>query len=324
MRILKKSLFGVGLLIVCSVLFFCSGGKTSRQTTTVKPEDDTQIKQLKATILALQGTVDMINSFTESDYTNCSSNLPVFEQKICNIAQTSTAEQRLEFTAQLQQVVKVFQIQLYGTDCLSTTDIGCPKVGSVTSTLDILNTQVVAHDTAITVLQATLVTLQTSLAGINTRLNNFNGTSDSIELVINTIKSDVSDLKTRVASVEQQMQSNKVFESIYLCHDIINSGPIYEAILRNGDKTTITSYIDSGSRQGLGLFKAVGDSQGDLYTTTTLNTRTCSFKVYEVDSNTKLKVCWKNTNRSATSADIDNTCDFVNNFATPLTSCTCK
>ena len=153
-------------------------------------------------------------------------------------------------------------------------------------------------------------------------MDDFDGSGSSIEVVISGMETDIASLESRVTGLETVVNSNKVFESIALCGDIAASGPLYETILLSGDRTKITAYIQSGGSSGLGLYKQLGDGSGDLFDTTTLNTKKCNFKVYE--KTTELLVCWDNSNRNSNEVTIDNECDLSGGFATPTANCTCK
>lgn len=310
MRIFTSFAFIIGIFLAC--------GKKGEE----EKKQNQEVEVLRQKIAQLQGTIDMIDDFTTSDFTECSTNLPLFEQKVCKIAQTATAEQRVEFASQLAEVSKVFQNSLYGEDCMDGSSPGCPVTGSVLSSLQTLEIQNNANSLDITLLQTSVLSLQGDLSSINNRLDDFNGTGTSIEAVIGGIKTEVATLKARVDAIENTLENSVTLSAISICGDNSDSGPLYEAVLIDGNKQIITAYIIAGSKRGLGVFKQVGDAQGNLYKSTALNTKTCKFRVYEVNS--ELKICWKNTDRSASSSVIDTTCDFSGGFVNKLTTCTCK
>jgi outer membrane murein-binding lipoprotein Lpp len=302
------------ILVVAALLFVgCGQSRTIDRRTPPNPEMD----KLRTIVMELQGTVAQIDAFTENDFSDCSSNLPEFEKKICQIAQTATAEQRLEYAAQLADMAKIFQTELYGEDCIDTVEVGCPATGSITDIID-------DNDTSVSQLQSDVLTLQSDIASLEARLDNFNGSGNSVEIVISGIESDVTTIDARVTALENTINNNTVFKAIALCRDIAASGPMYETVLMNGDRLSVTAYIKTGTKSGLGVVKDYNDGEGDLYLTTSLNSKNCKFKIYETTANSDLNICWNNANRNASEASIDTECDSTNDFTSPTADCTCK
>ena len=279
---------------------------------------DTELEKLKKQIIELQGTVAQINSFVASDFSNCSASLPAFESKICQIAQTATAEQQVIFTGQLQKVVKIFQNEIYGEDCIDDTSPGCPVAGSILA--DIADIDVSGLEADIAQLQADVLQLQADLAGISSRLDDFNGSGTSIEAVIAGIDSDLLDLENRIETLEEAINQGDIYHTYLLCEDIADSGPAYEPILVTGDNTLIVAYMEGSSKNGMGVVAEAGIT-GTQYLETDSNTKKCNFAVYDLTSS--LKVCWNNANRNANNSSIDNVCDSANNFTSPTGDCTC-
>jgi hypothetical protein len=307
------------MLLILGILVSC-GTERRNERSQVNPE----IQRLKNQVFELQGSVAQIDAFTASDFSNCTTGLPAFETKICQIAQTATAEQRVLFSSQLAETTKIFQNELYGEDCINTTEPGCPVVGSILSDIQQVSTNtsnIQENADDIIQLQSDMLILQSDISTLEGRLDNFNGTGSSIEVVIDTIQSDLNTLSGRVDVLEDSINSDRVYQSVPICGDIVDSGPLYEVILLSGDKTTITGYIQAGGRSGLGLIKETNDGQGDIYARTTLNTRRCGFNIY--DLTTELKICWANHDRRSSSSDIDMECDEANGFANPTANCTC-
>ena len=304
----------IARLIVIALLLLGCGQKNVVDR---RSKPDPEMDKLRTIVMELQGTVAQIDAFTENDFSDCSSSLPEFEKKICQIAQTATAEQRLEYTAQLADIVKIFQTELYGEDCIDTVEVGCPVTGSITDIID-------DNDASVSQLQSDVLALQSDMAALEARLDNFNGSGNSVETVISGIESDITAIDARVTALENTINNNTVFKAIAICRDIAASGPIYETVLLNGDRLSITAYIKTGTKSGLGVIKDYNDGNGDLYKTTSLNSKNCKFKIYETISNSDLNICWNNSNRNASEASIDTECDSANDFAAPTANCTCK
>src|SRR5258708_5492590 len=89
-----------------------------------QPDQAAQVQQLEDQVLALQGTIAMINAFASNPYTTCEPTLPPFEAKICQIAQTAVAEGDVTYFSSLATMAKVYQTALFGTDCLNTSSSG--------------------------------------------------------------------------------------------------------------------------------------------------------------------------------------------------------
>lgn len=309
-------------LIVALVVSSC--GKKNKET----EEQNEQIKQLKTQVAYLVGTIEQIDAFTASDYTDCNSNLPSFEKKICQIAQTANAEQLVTITSQLQSFTKVMQTSIYGADCSDEVQVGCPAPGSMMNRLSTLesdlasvNADISSLSADIVSLQADIGTLQSGVAGLNSRLNNFNGTGSSIETVISGIDAQIASLDSRLDDVEDVINSEMVYKSVQVCKNIASSGPVYEIYLLTGDNKKVIGYMEpSRSRHGLGAISEAGVT-GHYSGVTSLNTRACNYRIY--DKTTHVKLCWNNTNRSASSSSIDTVCNLSGNFANPTSACTC-
>lgn len=288
---------------------------------------DSEVQQLKQMVLELQGTVAQIDAFTANDFSDCRSGLPAFEQKICQIAQTATAEQQVIFTGQLQEITKIFQTELFGDDCIDAVEVGCPVAGSVLERIETVETNmidptIVADIQAdIAQLQLDVSQLQGDLATLENRLNNFNGTGNSIEVVISGIESDISALESRVSDLEAAINDGDIYQTIMLCEDNAASGPVFEPVLMTGNLLEIYAYMRaSNNKVGMGVLAEAGAS-GDQYLTTSGNTKKCKFKIY--DLTTELKICWVNNDRKATTGEIDTECDSAGGFVSPTANCTC-
>lgn len=303
----KKCLF----LSIFTVIFNCGRMEVNRRNY------NSDISDLKQVVLQLQGTISQLNAFVAHDFADCETGLPPFETKICKIAQTATAEQRLEFSSQLAEMSKVFQTELFGEDCVNSIDIGCPTNNSILYRLDVYNSNISS-------IQVDILNLQSDLATLESRLDNFNGTGESIETVILSNENAIILIKDRLNDIENTINNNTIFKSISLCRDIVDSGPLYETVLFESDRLSITAYIQTGSKSGLGHIKEFGDGSGDLFLMTNLNSKNCRFKIYEDYADNKLRICWNNSNRNSSEANIDLECDYLNNFSNMSNNCTCE
>jgi prefoldin subunit 5 len=305
---------------------------------------DLNLNDLKRQVLELQGTIEQINNFVASDFTTCSLTLPAFEQKICQIAQTATAEQEVTFVGQLQQVAKVLQTQIYGIDCINGTDPGCPISGSILSNIAAVqaseatdSSNISSIQTSISTIQTNITALQTSVTGLQTRLNNFNGSGSSVETIITGIQSSIttlnsavaaipgiqssiSTLNSEVAAIQSAISSGNIYKTIFLCSNISASGPIFEPVLIKGNNTEVSGYVSTTTGNGMGVVCKAGVT-GTVFLSTASNTKACNFKIY--DKTTYVKLCWDKSNRSQTTGGIDTACDSVHNFANPTANCTC-
>lgn len=301
------------------LLSLTSCGQQERVDKRSNPNTNQELEKLKNDVLKLQGTIAQINSFVASNFTNCDNSLPPFETKICQIAQTATAEQQIVFVGQLQQISKIFQTELYGLDCINTTDPGCPVVGSITEQVAGFDARIDDIENDLADVQLDVAQLTVDLATLTTRLNNFNGSGSSIEVVVTGIESDITSLESRVDDLEQTINNGDIYRTFLICKNIANVGPAYEPVLITGSDQVVVAYIVSGTSNGMGVVSSAGVT-GNYFSSTTASTRACNFKIY--DRTTTVKLCWKNTDRQATSAAIDTACN-APSFVAPLVTCTC-
>lgn len=276
---------------------------------------DSKYEELKNIVSNLQITLALFEAFTTNEFYNCSNTLDSFQQKICKIAQSSNAEQRVLFGSQLSEVVKVFQVELYGDDCFNDIEIGCPGVGSISERMAVVE----AYGGDILDAETDIINLQNQFISMSVRFDQFNGTSSSIELIIDGMSSQLSDLETRVSEIETLVSDQQWLKTAEICGNIASSGPVYEAIIYDAALTKIISYQENGNSSGLGVVAEIGD--GDSYLTTNLNTKNCKHKIY--DTLISLKICWNLSNRKASESSIDLVCDAVNSFSNPTSDCYC-
>lgn len=286
-----------------------------------------QIAELRAQIFNLIGTIANLVAYSASDFSDCTTGLPADMVKACQISQTANAERMVSYTSAIQSVLKAYSDELYGVDCADTVEVGCPVAGSIMDQLASVSSfagDIATLQVDVATLQSDVTDLQNDVNGLLTRLDNFDGSGSSIEVIVSGIESDLSALESRVDNLEVAVNSDVVFKNIAICSDIVNSGPTYETILLSGDRQSITAYIETGGQAGLGLIKTYGDVNGDMNLRTTLNNRDCNFKLYEDTAASELLVCWRNTNRNSSYAQIDTACDFAGGFASPTAACTCE
>jgi len=295
--------------LVLLLLLIACGNDVDDRRATVSPTD-AKIKDLQQQIDELSLLADSFTAGISNPFSDCETVVDAMEKKICQIAQTFNATQQLETKTQLGIMAKQFQNALYGDDCNNTSDAGCPVVGSIYEKLTTLKTTIDAHTASITTINATLATINTAVStlqgkvtALEGRLNNFNGSGQTAETFVAAIKSDVTSLQSQIASIQNTITSDRILQTYMLCANITSSGPIYEAILITGDKSKAYGYVKTGTAEGLGMFFKAGDANKSYVTS--INTRSCRYKMYNDPTNTKVQACWLSTNRSATEAQID-------------------
>lgn len=284
-------------LTILLVLFVgCARGGGQEEVVHVNSPDNSE---LQAQIYDLQQMVAILGTFIQEPFKSCSDkNQSPLEEKLCKMIGKLDSVQLDSFMIELSEMVTVFNNALYGEGCTSAETAGCPGVGSIS--------------------------YRAAKADINEiEISDLKVAIAAIESEINALDLRVGDLETRIAQIEDLLNGYVVFEAIPICHDIPDSGPVYESLLLSGDEQTITAYFQYGNKKGLGLFKKFGDGQGDVYYQTTLNTAECRFKIYEDQTLDKLRICWNNNDRLASTGEIDSACDLVGDFANPTEYCTC-
>lgn len=300
-------------------LVMASGCSSQSEREDHRTRQNPELEKIKEQVLALQGTLAQLTAFTASDFSSCAVSLPPFQTLMCKIAQTATAEQQVMFVGQMQEVAKILQTELFGFDCMNTTDPGCPVAGSVTARITANEALDTTQSSNITSLQASVTSLTASIATLTARLNNFNGSGSSVETIVTGIQTDIATLDGRLDTIEQIVNDGDIYKTFLICRDIAASGPAYEPILITGDNTLAVAYMVNGNANGMGEVAKAGVT-GTQYLTTRANSASCKFKVY--DRTTTIKLCWKNNDRNASSAQIDTACNSPT-FAAPLATCTC-
>lgn len=278
-------------------------------------DDEFEYKELKTIVSNLQVTLALFESFTTNEFFNCSDTLDVFQKKICKIAQSSNAEQSVLFGSQLSEIVKMFQIELYGDDCINEIESDCPKVGSISERVTSLENR----NDPIPDLQDDIISLQNQYITFSSRLDQFNGTSESIEAIISDMDAQIIDLESRISEIETVINDHKWFKTGQLCGSNETSGPIYESVIYDAAFTHIISFKKIGRSSGLTILSEIGD--GDKYLSTGLNTKKCNFKIY--DRNTDLHLCWDTEIRKSSEDNLDIICDAFNNFENKMSNCDC-
>ena len=307
------SLLAAYILFLWVILTFSMtgcGAQEDHRTVATDQSTAQQIKDLKDKVDQLALIADTFTSGITNPFENCTTVTNAMERKICEIAQTFNASNQLEMKTQLGLAAKEFQKALFGEDCVNGTDPGCPVSGSVTSRLSAAETALTNNTASISAIQSTLTTVQSNVSALTTRvtaiegrLNNFNGSGQTAEVFVAAIKTDVTALQATVTSIQGLLTSDRILKTYALCGDNTDSGPVYELVAITGDKTKAYGYVKTGTAQGMGMFFKAGDT--NKFASTSINSKTCNFKMYNDPTNTKIQACWIKTNRSATAAQID-------------------
>jgi hypothetical protein len=241
---------------------------------------------------------------------DCTTVTNALEKKVCQIAQTANATQQLEIKSQLAVMAKEIQTTLFGAECTTDVEVGCPAPTSIQARMDgveaLLDTAVQDIEDIqdeIDNINSLVTTLTGRVTTLESRLNNFAGSGSTIEQLVATIQSDIDTLQAQVAVIQGVLASDQVLTPVSICGNNPASGPIYETALIPGDKSKIYGYVKTGSASGLGMFFKAGDPSKGF--TTSLNSRSCRFKAYNDPTATKVQLCWIQSNRSATDAQID-------------------
>lgn len=306
-----KLLIIISILITGSTLINTCGPDITIRDRRTDTDLDSSSNEVQAIQKQIAYLAEVVSSFSSSsDFSTCNEvNLSALELHMCQIAQSATAEQQVLLAARLAELARVLQKSLYGDDCIPDSmgvlSGGCPLPGSIVYRLG-------SVDADLVMLHAQVTSLISEIAALNLRL-------DSVESVITVINSTLASLDTRLDSVEATVSASDMLSIIEICDNITpTTGPVFEAFLISGDRAKLMAFVQtSGSKRGLSVL--LSETDASLYTTTTLNTQACKFKVYTYGLHLGLKVCWHKTNRSATEAQINTAC-------TPTigSNCTCK
>ena len=293
----------------------CDSNKSERILVTKQPSTtDQQVVEKQLTDLA--NRVQALELFTATytaggptAFSDCSV-LTASEKKTCQIATSVFDAGSQELRANLAAMAKEFQNTLYGTDCINTTDGGCPVAGSLLSNMAAAQANLATHSIDIAGIKSSIASMQTVETSLTSRvttlegrLNSFNGTAQSIETIITGIKGDITSLQNDVADLKGVISPSRMVNQYAVCGNIADAGPLYEVLLISGDKKNAYASVKNGSFYGTALFFKAGDT--DTAFPTHLGTKTCNFKMYNDTAKTKVQACWVPTNRAATEAQIN-------------------
>jgi archaellum component FlaC len=291
-------------------IILCGCGSNEIGTT------NTAANQRSDALSELQKRIDTLNLFAETftegigmQFSDCESVTNALERKVCQISMTATATQQVELQSQLAGMAKEIQTALFGPECTSEAEVGCPEPTSAQARVNDVESLLAASMDDIQDIQdeignvnSLLGALTSRVTSLETRFDNFAASGQSIESLISSIQSDIDTLQNQVAEIQGVLASDQFLTPISICGDNPVSGPIFETALLSGDKSKVYGYVKTGTTSGLGRFFVAG--YPDKGFTTSLNTKSCRFKVYNNVSATKVQLCWT-SNRSATDAQID-------------------
>lgn len=295
-----------------------------------------QVDEVRGQVAYLQEVIGSLGS--ADNYTTCNAtNLSQLEVTICQISQSATAEDRVEFVSQLGNLSKLLQVSLYGTDCApDDTNAflpGCPlassilgQVNSHTTSIASLNTTVSSLSTSVTSLLTRMTTAESNISTLQGNVTSINSQISGINTSISSINTQISTINTTISSLQTTVHGSDLYKAVQLCANTTpTTGPLFEVDLLTSTHSYILAYVSSGGGKGLGIVRNGTDAS--LYTTTSLNTLACKVMIYTHlnPGANQLNVCWHNTNRSATQVQINAVCDPNNDgqITDKTSACTC-
>lgn len=218
------------------VLFLAACGKSvSRSPVPVDPTV-AELSNLRNQIFALQGTQSQINALVLSDYSTCKA-LPTdggstnnaLIKKICDVAQASTIESKVELQGQLATLSSFLSTQISDLQTrLDDFDAGQHKA-------DLYGTGTSCATATAGSLCVQVATLTSSLATLDSRVTAAEGN-------ITTLNSSVAAINSSLSTVV----NGAMFE-ITIGNENVLAGPVYESLLRKGDRSRINGYINANS-----------------------------------------------------------------------------
>lgn len=172
----------------------------------------------QARIAALEATIAEINSLVLSEWATCDAGqMTSLQKQMCDIAQAATAEIRLEFLSQLSLFVKVNEEKL--------NNLQNRMDNSEASIVDIL---------------ADISSIQTSIASLQTTIT-------ALQTAVNDNASDIADLETAINNLNNNVVAavQNALTNITIGNENLAAGPLYEVILRNPTRTSISAFINA-------------------------------------------------------------------------------
>lgn len=169
-------------------------------------------------IAALEATITEINNLVLSEWATCDSNqMTSLQKQMCDIAQAATAEIRLEFLSQLSLFVKLNE----------------EKLNNLQNRMDSSEVSLESILSEIATIQGNITALQTNITNLQTAVNN------------NT--SDIADLETAITNLNNNVVAavQNALTNITIGNENIAAGPLYEVILRNPTRTSISAFINA-------------------------------------------------------------------------------
>jgi len=214
---LQGAIWSITIFVLLVLAFGCGSDYKDRRGTNSPPSE---LQVLKNKVFNLEASISTITNFVAGDFRDCSSGLPPFETKICQIAQTASAEQLIKIQGELAVIITEHQERLYGAGCETAEAAGCPIAGSIMAELGSTT--------------GDIATLQADVAAL---------------------QADYTALDTRVSDIEALVSGTDYYSWIFLCEDI--SLWRHEPLLITGDRSIIRFYT-AGANNGMGQL-SLGD-----------------------------------------------------------------
>lgn len=272
----KQLLLSVMLITACG-----SDDHTTNRRTNPAPESE--LDDIRKQLLQLQ---EELASIATSDYANCDGALSTVAQNVCKIAQAATVEVRVEMQGAITELANQLESKIADAQ----TDF---------HSFSALWIQMYGVDFPLT-MGAPTPTAADCIA------NNANASLVQCMIVqgnaISAIESSISVLTGVV---------NGAMLAVYVGKENISAGPVYEALLRLGDQTSINAFTN-----GLGSAYVVGNnpiqaSNGSATVTVTTSA------VHGLSPGNKVTMEQCKSGRGFTSQQLNNTFTVV---TTPLTT----
>lgn len=209
-------------ILVTILSFLCACGAKER------PHQETETDRINKKIAELQLVSDQISALVSSEFKTCDGTGATTEAivlKICKIAKASTIENNTELLSQLRE----YASQL--NDKITT-----------------LQNNVVSQDD-LTDINNELDLLVSDLYGIGASCASPQpGTLcdrlDDAESAITAVQNSVSNISNTVNAI-----NDNAYFAILIGSENLSAGPVYESLLRKGDKTTVVGYATVLSNQ---------------------------------------------------------------------------
>lgn len=196
-------------------------------------EDSSSVEALQQQVYTLQEEANALEALIQSDYATCPNSGDTSDaliRKICQVAQASTLEARVQLSAQMQAYVSnlVLQIDAINSDLVD-----------LRTNVDAQAGQIVGLQGSVALIQASILTVQNNISTLQSQMT-------SVEAAITALQNLTNSISGSIAGA---------LEALDVGVENLAAGPVYETVIRRLDKTRYNAYVEA-----YGAVKVLGNN----------------------------------------------------------------